>query len=84
MEFRIPLLLLKVGGRRYHSKKPLGYYNYVRQDMSPMHNGNKWKANLKAVYVVNGISGESLYLHSPTGSLEGMVVKLLLENYRTL
>ena len=78
MEFRIPLLLLKVGGRRYHSKNPwdiiMTYDKTCHLCITVQVEGEP-----KGSYVVNGISGESLYLHSPTGSLEGMVVKLLLE-----
>ena len=78
MEFHIPLLSLKVGGRRYNSKSSwdiiITYDKTCRLCIKVQVEGE-----LKGTYVVNGISGEALYLHSPTGSLEGMIVKLLLE-----
>ena len=78
MDFHIPLLSLNIAGRRYNSISSwdlmIIYDKTCRLCIRVQVEGE-----LKGTYVVHGISGEALYLHSPTNSLEGMIVKLLLE-----
>ena len=78
----IPLLSLKIGGRRYKSKNSRDI-TIARDDKTHRlcikvrvegKNGE-----LQGTYVMNKISGEALYLHSVDDSFEEMVAKLLLE-----
>ena len=78
----IPLLSLKIGGRHYKSNNP--------QDITIVHDDKIQRVCIKVrvegrnggpkgTYVMHKISGEALFLHSGNGSLEEMIVKLLLE-----
>lgn len=78
----IPLLSLKVGGRNYESNSSRDI-TIVHDDQTDRvcikvrvegRNGER-----KGTYIMHKISGEALFLHSVNGSLEEMVIKLLLE-----
>ena len=78
----IPLLSLKIGGRRYKSNNSRDITiehddKTHRVSIKVRVEGNKGGA--KGTYIITKISGEALFLHTVNGSLEEMVVKVLLE-----
>lgn len=78
----IPLLSLKIGGRRYNSKNSRDItiiYDEKTRRLCIRVKVEGEKGEPEGIYVLNRVSGEGLFLHSVNGSLEKMVVKLALE-----
>ena len=78
----IPILSLKIGGRYYKSKSSRDI-TLTRDDKTHQLcikvQVEEKKAEPLGTYVLNCVSGESLFLHSVNGSLEEMVIQVLLE-----
>ena len=78
----IPLLSLKIGDRCYKSKSSrditLTRDDKTRQLRIKVQVEGK-KVEAPGTYVINSVSGESIFLHSVNGSLEEMVIQVLLE-----
>jgi len=81
MNESIPVLSLKIRGRRYDSKISgdiaIKYDRTYRLCIKVQVRGENNEP--KGTYIIQRISGEALFLHSITGSLDKMVAKLLLE-----
>ena len=78
----IPLLSVKIGSRRYNSKSSWDItitYDERICCLCIRVQAKGESGEPKGSYVINGVSGEALFLHSVTGSLEQMIVKVLLE-----